>query len=301
MSKPTLDALHPLYISEEKFGASPNSDTRHGSAYMRTPQVSRSFEFNRAYQAGDPISMIDWRVYARSDQLIVREEKKASRLFVEIILEVHSSMEWPETGFLEKKSETRITKLSLGVRMLFNLAYRHLRAGDRVDIVLLDKDSYFVDSISSPTQILNYFSDLERVKFSKKHLINYFKIKNNWQPRGGLRYWISDLCHGSFPAKDYFNCSKKFVFLHVLSSLEVDVSWLKKNEDYFDHDSKLKEYKGKELLSKGKYQKSLNSWLTDVKNFFYMSGCEYLLFHDKLLLTFYTESLTELARKVRMY
>ncbi len=59
-----------------------------------TTQRGRSVEFNdyRAYLPGDPVSDIDWKVFARSDHLLVRQYEHQSDLTMHIVIDASGSM-----------------------------------------------------------------------------------------------------------------------------------------------------------------------------------------------------------------
>ena len=252
-------------------------------------------ELNRAYQAGDPVSMIDWRAYARTNQLIVREERKSSRTRVEIILEIHNTMEWPDESITEHQKQVLVPKLDVGARILLHLAYRHIRMGDQVDLILLDEGEPLHIRMRSPIEVLNYFSDWERTKFAKNFIVEAFKSVEDWHPQGHVRYWISDLCHGKFPEETNFFGSTKFILIHILSSLEVDTSWFEGSEAYFDRGSKLKEYKGADLLRNNQYRDALERWFGTLRKQCTKKGGHYIALNDASPLNAYASLLIEVA------
>ncbi len=71
----------------------------------KSPFHGFSIEFaeHRLYNTGESIRNIDWKVYARSDKLFVKKFEEETNLRSEIIIDVSSSMYYPD----EKESTTR--------------------------------------------------------------------------------------------------------------------------------------------------------------------------------------------------
>ena len=68
-------------------------DDRHRAAHL-SRQRGDGLEFHqyRAYQSGDDLRLVDWRLYARSDRLFVREAQQESRLTVCLLMDVTAAM-----------------------------------------------------------------------------------------------------------------------------------------------------------------------------------------------------------------
>jgi uncharacterized protein (DUF58 family) len=62
----------------------------------RSPHRGFSAEFaeHRAYQAGDDLRYIDWRMYARSDRYYVKQFEEETNLRAYLLLDVSASMGW---------------------------------------------------------------------------------------------------------------------------------------------------------------------------------------------------------------
>ncbi|MBR9990060.1 MAG: DUF58 domain-containing protein [Gemmatimonadetes bacterium] len=92
----------------------------------RSPYRGAGEEFarHRAYQQGDPLRHIDWRVYARSDRLFVREYRENSSLHCWVIVDATLSM-----GYSDVEG---ITKLRYAAYLAAALTHIMLRAGDAV-------------------------------------------------------------------------------------------------------------------------------------------------------------------------
>jgi uncharacterized protein (DUF58 family) len=98
----------------------------------RSPYRGAGEEFarHRAYQQGDPVRNIDWRVYARSDRLFVREYREDSSLHCWIVVDCTQSM-----GYADAHG---ISKLRYATFIAAALAHIMLKAGDAVGLATCD-------------------------------------------------------------------------------------------------------------------------------------------------------------------
>lgn len=90
----------------------------------------REFDRHRPYQQGDEARHIDWRLFARTDRLHVREFHDEANLQAYIIVDATASM-----GFADR---TGLTKLRYAQFTAAALAHLMLRAGDAVGLVAFD-------------------------------------------------------------------------------------------------------------------------------------------------------------------
>ena len=94
----------------------------------RSPHRGFSAEFAelRAYQAGDDLRYIDWRMYGRSDRYYVKQFEQETNLRAYLLLDVSESMGWSsEPGVLP-------SKLWYAKHLAASLALILLRQGDSV-------------------------------------------------------------------------------------------------------------------------------------------------------------------------
>ncbi len=85
----------------------------------------------RAYEPGDEPRRIDWRLFARSDRLFVRESERDSNLDVWLLLDASASMLGAD---LARPGQT---KFDAARSLLACLASIALRQGDRVGLVIV--------------------------------------------------------------------------------------------------------------------------------------------------------------------
>jgi len=95
----------------------------------RSPHRGFSAEFAelRAYQPGDDLRYIDWRMYGRSDRYYVKQFEEETNLRAHILLDVSHSMGWSSDGALP-------TKLWYAQHLAASLALILLRQGDSVGL-----------------------------------------------------------------------------------------------------------------------------------------------------------------------
>ena len=97
----------------------------------RSPHRGFSVEFAelRAYQAGDDLRHIDWRMFGRSDRYYVKQFEEETNLRAHLVLDVSGSMGWSSApGYLP-------TKLWYAKHLAASIALILLRQGDSVGLV----------------------------------------------------------------------------------------------------------------------------------------------------------------------
>ena len=74
---------------------------------------------HRQYFPGDNLKYLDWRVYGKSERLVVRQYEELTNTRVSVILDISNSMAYQDTG---------MTKHDFGIRcaaLIFHLAFLH--------------------------------------------------------------------------------------------------------------------------------------------------------------------------------
>lgn len=97
----------------------------------RSPHRGFSAEFAelRAYQAGDDLRYIDWRMYGRSDRFFVKQFEQETNLRAHLLLDVSESMGWSSDPGVQP------TKLWYAKHLAASLALILLRQGDSVGLL----------------------------------------------------------------------------------------------------------------------------------------------------------------------
>ena len=99
----------------------------------RSPHRGFSAEFaeHRAYQSGDDLRYIDWRMYGRSDRYYVKQFEEETNLRAYLLLDVSASMAWTS------EPERIPPKIWYAKHLAASLALILLRQGDSVGLTAL--------------------------------------------------------------------------------------------------------------------------------------------------------------------
>jgi uncharacterized protein (DUF58 family) len=100
----------------------------------RSPRKGFSVEFaeHRAYQPGDDLRFMDWKVAARADKWLIKQYEEETNLRATIVLDVSKSMDWASTAAL-------LTKRQYAEQLVAALALLLLRQRDAVGLVRFDQ------------------------------------------------------------------------------------------------------------------------------------------------------------------
>ncbi len=102
----------------------------------RSPLKGFSVEFAeyRAYQLGDDLRRVDWRLYGRTDRLHLKQFEHETQLRVFLVLDTSASMAYTS------KPETWLRKLDYARALLAALGLLALRQGDAFGLALIGED-----------------------------------------------------------------------------------------------------------------------------------------------------------------
>jgi len=97
----------------------------------KSPYHGFSVEFSehRAYNPGDEIKNIDWKIWGKTDKYFVKEYEEETNLLAHIVLDQSTSMSY---------SSGEITKLDYSKTLAASLAYLILKQQDAVGLTLFD-------------------------------------------------------------------------------------------------------------------------------------------------------------------
>ena len=101
----------------------------------RSPFRGFSLEFteHRAYQPGDELRYLDWRILARSDRLFVKQFEEETNLRAMILVDASRSMAW-------RGAPERLTKRAYADRLAAAVALILLRQRDATGLVTFDEE-----------------------------------------------------------------------------------------------------------------------------------------------------------------
>ena len=103
------------------------------SGIHRSPFRGFSVEFteHRAYQPGDELRYLDWRILARADRLFVKQFEEETNLRAMILVDASRSMAW-------RGAPARLTKRAYADRLAAALALILLRQRDATGLITFD-------------------------------------------------------------------------------------------------------------------------------------------------------------------
>ena len=115
------------------------------SGLHRSPMLGMSVDFaeHRAYMPGDDVRRIDWRLYARTDRLFVKEFEADTNANLHLLLDVSKSMDYGSGD---------ISKLDYARFLAASLAYLSRQQRDRIGLITFDND--VIETI--PTSIRHF-------------------------------------------------------------------------------------------------------------------------------------------------
>ncbi|GAB5500328.1 MAG: DUF58 domain-containing protein [Pseudohongiellaceae bacterium] len=103
------------------------------SGLHKSPHRGFSVEFNdyRQYQRGDDMRHVDWKLYARSDKMYIKQYEDETNVRCVILLDTSASMNY---------SSGSMSKLNYGVTLASALAYFVNRQRDAVGLITFDDE-----------------------------------------------------------------------------------------------------------------------------------------------------------------
>lgn len=236
---------------------------------LRRP--TKLIESLRKYVVGDPVQFIDWKIYARSDQTLLREIKEESSVHVGLIFDVCDSMFWPTEDEALQLSKRVPQKMEIAWRVGLFLAASHLAKGDSLAFgIRTDTELYWIRSPKSKSEVLRLFQSLKYSHFA-------VSLKERVSPPRTLdRIWfLSDGLNGIIPIS---HAAKIKTYIHIMASLELDASWLDDSFSYFDNKFMPKDYTSAALLPL--YSQKLTEWQSRFKKEVLRQGLSYLQVSD---------------------
>lgn len=295
----TLSSLHPSQPKELHYRGAKNSTRLHGSHFMTLRRPSKMPESGREYVAGDPVNLIDWKAYARSDKLIIREIRDEATARILIGLDLSETMHWPVERY---KDQMPVTKAEVATRVALNLAHVHLRMGDLVEIWAVTDPKTRVPSLvakpRSPSDVVTGFNRIHQAGFAVDAISQEFgPAEPDERPRD-CAFWVGDtLSNADFG--QFLKRGKRSFLLHVLSSLELDIAWIDGDTSYFDEGMGKKEYQGQVLRHRDNYQKHLAAWRGKLERRMHKAGGEYLTVSDATKVAQYHLTLSNFLASAR--
>ncbi|WP_345953071.1 DUF58 domain-containing protein [Mucilaginibacter sp. PAMB04168] len=133
---------------------------------------SVEFAEHRLYNSGESVKNIDWKLFAKTDKLFVKQFEEETNLRSYLLLDTSSSMNFPEKG---------LSKLQFSVYAIASLMYLFKKQRDAFGLGLFaDRIDWLSAARSTSTHMYYLFAELE-------------KAYN--QPRQGTQTNLSNVIH----------------------------------------------------------------------------------------------------------
>jgi uncharacterized protein (DUF58 family) len=148
--------------------------------------LSQEFAEHRPYIAGDEIRRIDWRVYARTDRLYVKESEEETNAPVRLLLDTSASL-----GYAPRE----VSKLDYARYLAASLAYLATRQGDRVGLLTFNEEvRVLLPARGGKRHLQTILLALDKLEASGHTRIgpNLLQQASQWKRRG-LAILVSDL------------------------------------------------------------------------------------------------------------
>lgn len=148
--------------------------------------LSQEFAEHRPYIAGDEVRRIDWRVYARTDRLYVKESEEETNAPVRLLLDVSASLMFAPRD---------ISKFDYARYLAASLAYLATRQGDRAGLICFNEEiQTSTRARGGERHLRTILVALENLKPSGRTRIGHTLLRqaSQWKRRG-LAILISDL------------------------------------------------------------------------------------------------------------
>lgn len=148
---------------------------------------SVEYSDHRAYQPGDELKYLDWKMFGRSDKLYVKQFLQETNLSAYILLDSSRSMSFA--------SDRVVSKTDYGSFLCAGLAYLMLGQGDRVGLTLFsDRITRWIPPRSTQTHLNIILAALQHNKSGgKTRIADVLHTIAGMIHRRGLVILISDL------------------------------------------------------------------------------------------------------------
>lgn len=251
----TLAELEPGWTEESHERRSKTSMRMHGSMRMQLRRVGRTPENSRHYVPGDPVHLIDWKAFARTDEVIIREQRDEASAQVAIVIDFGESMHWPDAA----ENPGKISKFEIAMRTAMWLAHTHLVMGDAVQCWLRQSDA--VPSLRwtprSPADVMAVYAAIQN-QFSTR-VLDFF-LAHPWLGRKTDTLWLLTDALETWNISEIALSSKRVMFAHILSSLECSVDWMDNDTCYVERTPRRKDYMGMQLKAGKSFEHAVNQW-----------------------------------------
>lgn len=194
------------------------------SGLHKSPFKGFSSEFAefREYIPGDELRYVDWKIYGKSDRLVIKEFQEETNLKAYILLDCSRSMEYGSGS---------LTKFRYAQYMAASLAYFLIRQQDSVGLVTFDREiKEFVKPGTTPMHLQNILTVLEKSRpDGLTDITDICHTLAEGLKRRGLIIVISDLYDEQERVKKaishFLHKKHEVILYHILDPLELSLDF----------------------------------------------------------------------------
>ncbi len=230
----------------------------------RGPRHGFSLEYSRHrdYGPGDPLKLIDWKLYGKTDKFFVKQYEEETNLEAWIVLDISRSM-----SYQGNKSE--ITKLKYASYLAAALAYLTLQQKDKTGLMFFDNRVRKLIPPSSADRQLNLI--LHELKNLKEGNDSNFdeaaRFAASLIKKRGLIMLFSDLLEQpealEKTLKHFLRRGSELIIFHILSDEELQFPF--KKFGFFKDMETDERILLQPSLFKEQYLKQMSSYLKNLK------------------------------------
>lgn len=239
----------------------------------RSSRRGSSLEFvdHREYVHGDDPRQIDWNVYGRLNQLVLKQYEDENRLHVHLLLDASRSMAWGTPQ-----------KLAYACQLAAALGYTALASADRLEVHVPGNTESHLGPGSGRGAVTLLWQFLERVRdgvgANPLSLAQALQVVKMRQKRAGLVLILSDCFDASFEqiVAALRQRRQEVVLLQILSPEELRPAL---EGDFRLVDSETEDAVEVTLDRRAleAYQRRLEEWLEGIRSFCRKQGASYCL------------------------
>ena len=255
-----------------------------------SPFKGYSIEFSEhtAYNPGDPIELIDWKVYARTERYYLKKFQEDTNMRVYLLLDISNSMAFGSP----------LSKLDYAKTLVASLSYLLLKQNDAVSLTLFNERMVdFLPPVSKIEHFKRIISHIENVKaYGRTNLANTLYSLATIVKKRGLIVIISDLFQNvdNFikPLKGLRTGKNEVIVFQILDKNEVEFN-LKRGTHLRDMETGIT-IPIDPVGIKKMYKQTFNNFLKEVRNELLYGAIEYSLIRTD---TDYGDALFEFLSK----
>ena len=216
----------------------------------------------RNYAPGDDLKYLDWKVYARTNQLCSKVFREETNMNCRIVLDCSASMSF-------KGKESLLSKIEYASIAAASLSYLACRQGDKVGFYAYsDKIQTAIPPAGSQRHLHEIFAKLKNLETTGtgEHKECLTKISDGFKGRG-LVIFISDMLEGETEILQFMKAMRfsnnDCILLQVLDNDEIEFPY-SKNVRFVGMESGDELVTAPELV-KENYQQNLQNYIDDLK------------------------------------